>query len=101
MTRPGASYWHDRFPRSRRPSYPRYRGKTDADVVVVGGGLTGCACAFSFASAGVKVVVLEAARVGGGATTGGTGLLREDFDTSFLRASASLGLRPSRLMWQT
>ena len=101
MTRPGASYWHDRFPRSRRPSYPRYRGKTDADVVVVGAGLTGCACAFSFASAGVKVVVLEADRVGGGATTGGTGLLREDFDASFLRASASLGLRPSRLMWQT
>src|SRR5688572_16398735 len=100
MTRPGASYWHDRFPRSRRPAYPRYRGQTRTDVVVIGGGLTGCACAASFAAAGIKVIVLEAERVGGGATAGSVGLAREDFDASFLRASGSLGLRPARLMWQ-
>jgi glycine/D-amino acid oxidase-like deaminating enzyme len=68
--------------------------------VIVGAGLSGCACALSFASAGIKVIVLEATRVGGGATQGSSGLIREDFDTSFLKASASLGLRPSRLMWQ-
>jgi glycine/D-amino acid oxidase-like deaminating enzyme len=100
MSRLGASYWHDRVPPGRRPSYPRHRGETTADVVVVGGGLTGCACALSFASAGIKVVVLEADRVGSGATVGSTGLVREDFDASFLQASAGLGLRSSRLMWQ-
>lgn len=100
MTRPGASYWHDRFPKSRRPTYARYRGKTATDVVVVGGGLTGCACAWLFASAGVKVVVLEADRVGTGATMGSVGLIREDFDASFQNAVASLGLRASRLIWQ-
>ena len=31
---------------------------------------------------------------------GSAGLLREDFDASFLRASGTLGLRPSRLLWQ-
>jgi glycine/D-amino acid oxidase-like deaminating enzyme len=46
------------------------------------------------------VIVLEAARVGGGATGGSIGLAREDFDASFLRASGTLGLRPARLMWQ-
>jgi len=100
MPRPGASYWHDRFPRSSRHAYPRYRGDANTGVVIVGAGLTGCACALAFASAGIKAIVLEADRVGAGATAGAAGLVREDFDTSFRRASASLGLRPARLLWQ-
>lgn len=70
-------------------------------MIVIGAGLTGCACAVSFASAGVKVLVLEADRVGMGATAGSAGLIRQDFDTSFQQASANLGLRPSRSIWQT
>src|SRR5687767_6203069 len=100
MPRLGASYWHDRFPRSRRPAYPRYRGDTETDVVVVGAGLTGCACAYSFAASGVRVIVLEADRIGSGATAGAPGLMREDLDAPFLGASQSLGLRPSRQIWQ-
>jgi glycine/D-amino acid oxidase-like deaminating enzyme len=100
MSRPGASYWHDSFPRSRRPAYPRHRGQLETDVVIVGGGLTGCACAVSFAAAGIKVVVLEADRVGGGATQGSAGLIREDFDSSFHQSSATLGLARTRSMWQ-
>jgi len=60
----------DRFPRSRRPSYPRHRGHLDIDVVVVGGGLTGCMTAYAFAAAGVQVALLEAGRIGGGASLG-------------------------------
>ena len=67
---------------------------------IVGGGLTGCACAVSFAAAGIKVVVLEADRVGSGATQGSAGLIREDFDSSFHQSSASLGLARTRSMWQ-
>ena len=100
MSRLGASYWHDTFPRSRRPAHARYRGDTETDVVVIGGGLTGSACALSFASAGLRVIVLEAGRLGSGATAGSAGLVREDFDASFLDASASFGLRPARTMWQ-
>ena len=99
MSRPGATYWHDTFPRSRRPAYPRFRGQLEADVVVLGAGLTGCACALSFATAGYRVVVLEADRVGGGATAGSAGIVREDFDASFVRAGSGLGVRPARWMW--
>ena len=99
MSRPGATYWHDTFPRSRRPAYPRFRGQAEADVVVLGAGLTGCACALSFAAAGYRVVVLEADRVGAGATAGSAGIVREDFDTSFLRAASALGVRQARSMW--
>jgi glycine/D-amino acid oxidase-like deaminating enzyme len=93
-------YWLDRFPKSRRPSYPRFHGNVESTVAIVGGGLTGCACAWSFAAAGVKVVLLEADAIGGGATTRGLGLVREDFDASFQETSALHGLRSARTLWQ-
>jgi glycine/D-amino acid oxidase-like deaminating enzyme len=93
--------WLDRFPKSRRPQYSRFRGQLETDVVIVGGGLTGCVAAASFASAGVNVVVLEADRIGVGATAGSPGLLREDFDASFQSTASAHGLRAARLMWQS
>jgi len=93
-------FWLDRFPRKRRPSYPRFRGELETDVIVVGGGLTGCACASSFAAAGVGVVVLEADRIGGGSTAASAGLIREDFDASFQQAASAHGLRAARALWQ-
>jgi glycine/D-amino acid oxidase-like deaminating enzyme len=92
--------WLDRFPKSRRRSHPPFRGEVETDVVVVGGGLTGSACAWSFASAGVKVVLLEADRIGGGGTAASIGLIREDFDASFQGTSAAHGLRAARTLWQ-
>ena len=96
-----AAFWLDRFPKSRRPSYPILRGQLDTDVVIVGGGLTGCACAASFAAAGVGVVVVEADRIGGGATAGALGLVREDFDASVQATATAYGLRAARSLWQS
>ena len=70
MTRYGRSPWVDSFPRSRVPSYPKHKGQLTADVVIVGGGLTGCATAYAFAAAGVRVVLLEADRIGQGSSGG-------------------------------
>ena len=92
--------WLDRFPKSRRPSYPRFRGTLETDVLIVGGGLTGCACASTFATAGVKVVVLEADRIGAGSTAASPGLIREDFDASFQATADAHGLRAARTLWQ-
>src|SRR5512144_1492052 len=93
-------FWIDRFPKSRRPEYPRFKGESATDVVIVGGGLTGCACAWSFAAAGVRVVLLEQARIGAGATGRDVGLIREDFDASFQATVSAHGLRAARLLWQ-
>lgn len=95
-----APYWLDRAPKSRRPSYPRLRGDAETGVAIVGGGLVGCACASAFSAAGVKVMLIEADAVGGGATAGATGLVREDFDTSFRQTVDAYGLRSARLLWQ-
>lgn len=50
------------------PHYPELRGHKRADVAVVGGGYTGLSAARSLAAAGLKVVVLEANKVGWGAS---------------------------------
>jgi len=97
---PRAPIWLDRFPKSRRPSYPTFRGELETDVVIIGGGLTGCACAVTFSGSGVKIALLEADRVGTSATAGSIGIVREDFDASFQETAAAHGLRAARTLWQ-
>jgi glycine/D-amino acid oxidase-like deaminating enzyme len=48
---------------------------TSCDVVVVGGGIVGCACALAAAQEGLKVRLLEAGRLGAGATAASMGHL--------------------------
>ncbi len=51
-----------------QPERPPLRGAHEADVVVVGAGYTGLSTALHLAEAGYRVVVLEAAKVGWGAS---------------------------------
>jgi len=95
-----APFFSDTFPRSRRPDYPRHRGDTRTRVVIVGGGLTGCACAASFAAAGVNAILIEADRIGAAATAASPGILRQDPDASFQESAARHGLRTARYVWQ-
>ncbi len=69
-------------------------------MAIVGGGLTGAACALAFANAGVSVTLFEADVVGGGATAGADGLLREGFGGSFQEAVLRHGVRTSRALWE-
>lgn len=50
------------------PERPRLEGRSGADVCVIGGGFSGIATALSLAERGYRVIVLEAARVGWGAS---------------------------------
>lgn len=50
------------------PRHPALAGAVSADVVVVGGGFTGLSAALSAAEAGYSVVLLEAKRIGWGAS---------------------------------
>jgi gamma-glutamylputrescine oxidase len=51
-----------------QPDRPALHGAVDADVCVIGAGYTGLSSALHLAEAGFKVVVLESARVGWGAS---------------------------------
>jgi glycine/D-amino acid oxidase-like deaminating enzyme len=92
--------WTDGVPASRRPSFPRLRGPLRTDVIIVGGGLSGCAIACAFASAGIGTVLVEADRLASGSTAGSSGLLRPDPAAAFREAAQRYGLRDARTLWQ-
>ncbi len=101
----GQRLWDARTPLAKRPSWPKWRpSRTPADdivdVVIVGGGLTGCASAYAFAAAGHRVLLLEAGRMAAGATAGSAGVLMPAFDGAFSAHSSMHGLRAARGMWQ-
>src|SRR4051812_24138292 len=94
-----APLWLERVPKSRRPAYPRWGGDAETEVVVIGGGLTGCSTAYALSQAGVPVILLEGERIGAGSTAASNGLVRAGFDASFQAASGAHGLRTARTLW--
>jgi len=100
QTRYGQSPWIAAYPAAKRPSFPRLRGEHAADVVIVGAGLTGCATAVACALAGMKPLVIEAARTGlvAGRTSG---LLLPDPGPSFRDIAKRHGLRTAKLVFGT
>jgi glycine/D-amino acid oxidase-like deaminating enzyme len=99
MTRYGRSPWIERFPKSRLRSYPQHRGSHPAPVVIVGGGLTGCATAYAFAAAGIKAVLLEAGQIGRGNTSAASGWIAEEPGVPFDDLEKAIGLRSTRRAW--
>jgi gamma-glutamylputrescine oxidase len=67
------------------PLRPTLKGAIDCDVVIIGAGYTGLSAALHLAKRGMKVIVLESARVGWGASGRNGGLLipgqRNDAET--------------------
>ena len=55
------------------------------DVVIIGGGIVGAACADECARAGLRVAIVEAKMIGGGATAAGMGhlVVMDDSDAQF------------------
>jgi glycine/D-amino acid oxidase-like deaminating enzyme len=67
-----------------------------ADVVVIGGGLTGCAAAHACATSGLRVVLVEAERIGHGSAGRTAGLLLPEPGPSFREVAGAHGLRAAR-----
>lgn len=99
-TRYGVSPWIDTFPSTRRPDFPRLRGEHTADVVIVGGGLTGCATAYACAQAGMRPFVLEADRIGWGSAGRGAGVLLSNPGVAFRDIAKAHGLRAARRVFE-
>jgi gamma-glutamylputrescine oxidase len=98
-TRYGSSLWQAGVPVSRRPSFNRLSGQHTAEVVVVGGGLTGCTLACQFARAGVGVVLLEAGRIAESAALD-AGWIVESPGVSFRTLQEQHGLRRARHVFE-
>ena len=66
------------------------------DVVIIGGGIVGAACAAECAAEGLRVAIIEAKMIGGGATAAGMGHLTvmDDSEAQFALT------RYSQLLWE-
>jgi glycine/D-amino acid oxidase-like deaminating enzyme len=80
--------------------YPLLRGNHEVDVAIVGGGMTGALIATAFAEAGVRVALVEAARIGRGSTALSTALLMQEPDLGLGELSARYGPAAGRRIWQ-
>jgi len=92
---PTSSYW------LARPLAVVPAGLTTrpADVVVVGGGVSGCACALRLSEHGLRVRLLDAGAIAGGASGRNGGFALRGGAASYLDARAALGTGPARMLW--
>jgi glycine/D-amino acid oxidase-like deaminating enzyme len=94
----GKSIWLDQY-RGRLPTFPALTGRHETDVAIVGGGITGCACAYVLAELGLRVIVLDARHIGRGSTAASTALLMQEADVDFADLSARYGPSSARSIW--
>ncbi len=98
----GQPYWTRKVTTPARPTRAAakpLKGDHTADVVVIGGGLTGCATAYSLAAVGLKVILLEADTLTSGATSRAMGTILPTPDVSLGAAITSAGTRPAKVFF--
>lgn len=81
------------------PRHGRLEGEASADVCVVGGGFTGVSAALHLAERGYRVVLLEAARIGWGASGRNGGQLGTGLRKDVIEIERRLGRDRTRLLW--
>lgn len=80
--------------------YPPLRGTLHADVAIVGGGLAGVTTALMLQHSGVKTVLLEARRLGQGASFGCGGLLTCHSPEVYAAVANTMGMDAARTLAQ-
>ncbi|MFW8596125.1 NAD(P)/FAD-dependent oxidoreductase [Cribrihabitans neustonicus] len=68
-----ASLWHDTC--RETAAFPALAGEAEADLVVIGGGYTGCSAALTAAEMGASVSLIEAECIGSGGSGRNVGLV--------------------------
>ena len=81
------------------PGHAPLDGDTTCDVCVVGAGIAGCATALELAERGYRVILLEAERVGWGASGRSGGQAIFGFSTAMSSIAARVGPVAARRMW--
>jgi len=77
---------------------PAWQGR--ADVIVIGGGVTGCSCALTLAEAGVRVRLLEAREVASGASGRNGGFALRGGAMAYDVAREQLGIEAASRLWR-
>lgn len=80
--------------------HPKLQGAERADVCVIGGGFTGLSAALNLAEQGLDVVLLEAERIGFGASGRNGGLIGSGQRKDALEMEGQFGYERSREFWE-
>jgi glycine/D-amino acid oxidase-like deaminating enzyme len=78
--------------------FPSLSGEHEADVAIVGGGLAGLTAGLELARAGRSVILLEAERVGWGASGRNGGFVGPGFATSHANITRMVGIEQARTL---
>lgn len=81
------------------PECPSLKGEVTADVCIIGGGYTGLSAALELAQAGLSVVLLEAHRVGFGASGRNGGQLGSGQRVDQMTLEKMVGADHARTLW--
>ncbi len=98
MNQRPAQSWYEAT--ARRPAaQSALAGDVNADVCVVGGGLSGCSTALYLAERGYRVVLLEAERIGFGASGRSGGQIIPGYASGMAKLAAQIGMADARRLW--
>ncbi len=92
----GSPYWLE----DPAPPIPRRALDGPPDVVVVGGGITGCAAARALAEAGARVRLHEAREIAGGASGRNGGFALRGGAASYGVTAATIGRPEAQRLWR-
>jgi len=81
------------------PDCPVLQGEIEADVCVVGAGYTGVSTALNLAERGYSVVVLEAARIGWGASGRNGGQICSGYAPGMRKIAGWVGIEDAKRLW--
>lgn len=86
-----ADVWYRRQFISDIPPHPALQQRIEADVCIIGGGLAGLTAAHHLAKAGRKVVLVEARRIGWGASGRNGGFVAPGYSLGYEAIAARVG----------
>ncbi|WP_043447124.1 NAD(P)/FAD-dependent oxidoreductase [Halotalea alkalilenta] len=96
---PSPSYY-DATRRVSLPSTPMLEGSYQADVCIIGGGITGCSAALHLAERGFEVILLEAQEIGHGGSGRSGGQIITGIGAEMAQVEATLGIESARRIWE-
>jgi len=91
-------YWYGQRPRPTR-ALPPLTNDTKTEVVVVGGGVAGLACAQALNEQGRKVVLLEKESCGSGASGRSSGFITPDSEMELSDLVRNRGAERAKRLW--
>ena len=85
---------------ARLPHFAALEKDCKTDVLVIGGGMAGCLCAYQLVQRGMDCMLVEADRIGGGTTKNTTAKLTMQHGLIYRDIARRFGLESALLYWQ-